>query len=49
LGHVDVNGVAGQELATPLGTLVRFSRGGVDYTVVGLVPPAVTAGAARGL
>jgi outer membrane lipoprotein-sorting protein len=49
LGRVDVNGVSGQELATPLGTLVRFSRGGVDYTVVGLVPPAVAAGAARGL
>jgi hypothetical protein len=49
LGRVDVNGIAGQELATPLGTLVRFRRRGVAYTVVGLVPPSVAAGAARGL
>jgi outer membrane lipoprotein-sorting protein len=49
LARVNVNGIAGQQLATPLGTFLRFRRAGVDYTVVGLVPPAVAAGAARGL
>jgi outer membrane lipoprotein-sorting protein len=39
----------GEELETPLGTLVRFRRGGVDYTVAGSVTPAVAREAAQGL
>ncbi len=38
-----------QELETPLGTLVRFRRAGVEYTVVGSVTPAVAREAAQGL
>jgi outer membrane lipoprotein-sorting protein len=47
--QVQVGSVAGQAIATPLGTLVRFSRGGVEYTVVGLVTKSVALSAARGL
>jgi hypothetical protein len=49
LRGVRVGNVAGQAVVTPLGTLVRFSRGGVDYTVVGLVRQSVALAAARGL
>ena len=38
-----------QQLETPLGTLIRFRRGGVDYTVVGSVTPSVAKEAAQGL
>ena len=38
-----------QELDTALGTVVRFERGGVDYTVLGSVPPAAAEAAARAL
>jgi outer membrane lipoprotein-sorting protein len=38
-----------QELETPLGTLIRFRRGGVEYTVAGSVTPAVAREAAQGL
>lgn len=47
--RVQVGNVAGQAITTPLGTLVRFSRGGVEYTVVGLVTKSVALSAARGL
>jgi outer membrane lipoprotein-sorting protein len=47
--RVQVGDVAGQAIATPLGSLVRFSRGGVEYTVVGLVAKSVALSAARGL
>ena len=40
LPTVSINGVTGQELDTALGTVVRFTRGGVTYTVVGSVPAA---------
>jgi hypothetical protein len=46
---VTINGTTGHELATSLGTLLQFSRGGVDYTVVGSVPAAAAEAAARGL
>ena len=36
LPTVSINGATGHELDTALGTLVTFTRGGVDYTVVGL-------------
>jgi outer membrane lipoprotein-sorting protein len=49
LPTVSINGVSGQELDTALGTLVRFTRAGVAYTVVGSVPAAAADAAARGL
>jgi hypothetical protein len=49
LPSVTINGTTAHELATPLGTLLQFSRGGVDYVVVGSVPAAAAEAAARGL
>src|SRR4051812_17806100 len=49
LPKVSIGGVDGQELATALGTVVRFQRGGVTYTIIGSVPPAAAEAAARGL
>lgn len=49
LPTVSINGATGEELDTALGTLVRFTRGGVAYTVVGSVPAAAADAAARGL
>ena len=49
LPTVSINGATGQELDTALGTMIRFSRGGVAYTVIGSVPPAAAEAAARGL
>ena len=45
---MSIDGATGQELDTALGTVVRFSRGGVTFTVLGSVP-AVAADAARAL
>jgi hypothetical protein len=49
LPSINIDGATGTELATPLGTVVTFSRGGVSYTVAGLVPPVAAENAARGL
>lgn len=49
LPTVSINGVTGQELDTALGTVVRFTRGGVTYTVLGSVPAAAADAAARAL
>jgi outer membrane lipoprotein-sorting protein len=49
LPTVSINGSTGQELSTALGTMVRFTRGGVSYTVVGSVPAAAAEAAARAL
>jgi hypothetical protein len=49
LPQVSINGASGEELDTALGTLLRFQRGAVAYTVVGSVPPAAAEAAARGL
>jgi hypothetical protein len=49
LPTVSINGSSGTELATALGTLLRFTHGGVSYTVLGSVPPAAAEAAARGL
>lgn len=49
LPKVSIGGTDGQELATALGTVVRFARGGVQYTVLGSVPPAAAEAAARAL
>lgn len=38
-----------RELETPLGTLIRFRREGVEYTLMGSVTPAVAREAAQGL
>jgi outer membrane lipoprotein-sorting protein len=46
---VPINGVTGQELPTALGTVVRFTRGGVEYTVLGSQPTATVIAAARAL
>jgi hypothetical protein len=47
LPTVSINGVTGQELGTALGTIVRFTRGDVAFTVVGSVPPTAAEAAAR--
>jgi len=49
LPKISVNGASGEELDTALGTVVRFRRAGVEYTVLGSVPPAAAEAAARGL
>jgi outer membrane lipoprotein-sorting protein len=49
LPTVSINGATAQELDTALGTIVRFDRGGVTYTVVGSVPAAAADAAARAL
>jgi outer membrane lipoprotein-sorting protein len=49
LPQISINGASGEELATALGTLVRFERGGVQYTIVGSIPPAAAEAAARAL
>jgi outer membrane lipoprotein-sorting protein len=49
LPRVNIDGATGTEIATPLGTIVRFQRDGVAYTVVGSVPPVAAENAARGL
>jgi outer membrane lipoprotein-sorting protein len=49
LPTVSINGATGQELDTALGTVVRFTRGGVAYTVIGSVPAYAADRAARAL
>ena len=49
LPSVSIDGATGQELATALGTVVRFDRAGVEYIVAGSIPPAAAEAAARGL
>ena len=49
LPSVTIGGTQGQELATALGTVVRFERNGVQYTVAGSVPKAVAEAAAKAL
>ena len=49
LPTVDINGVQGHELDTPLGSLIQFERSGVGYTVIGSVVPDTAQAAARGL
>lgn len=49
LPKVSINGAQGEELDTALGTVLRFSRGGIDYIVAGSVPPAAAEAAARAL
>ncbi len=49
LPTVSIDGATAQELATPLGTVLRFTRGGVAYTVIGSVPPVAAELAAKAL
>jgi outer membrane lipoprotein-sorting protein len=49
LPTVTINGSTGQELDTALGTVLRFTSGGVTYTVLGSLRPAAVNAAARGL
>ena len=49
LPTVDINGVTGEKLSTPLGTVVRFERDGISYTVIASAVPSVVEAAARGL
>jgi hypothetical protein len=46
---VDVNGTKASEIATALGTVIRFERAGVAYTVIGSVSAADAVAAARAL
>ena len=49
LPQVSLNGVTAHELATQLGTVLTWKRGGVAYVLAGSVPPAAAEAAARGL
>ena len=49
LPTVKIKGANAQELNTALGTVLRFSRGGVAYTVLGSVPAYAAEQAADGL
>jgi outer membrane lipoprotein-sorting protein len=49
LPEINIDGATGTELATALGTIVTFERGGVSYVVAGSVPPVAAENAARGL
>lgn len=49
LPKVALSGASATELPTPLGTLMRFQRGGVAYLLAGSVTPATLQEAAKGL
>ncbi|MDA0180673.1 hypothetical protein OJ997_10250 [Solirubrobacter phytolaccae] len=49
LPQVNIDGATGSELATALGTLLTFTREGVQYIVLGSVPPIAAENAARDL
>jgi hypothetical protein len=49
LPKVKIGDVTGEELDTALGTMLRFTRNGVAYTVIGSVPATAAEAAARAL
>jgi outer membrane lipoprotein-sorting protein len=49
LPSISIDGASGRELATALGTALQFTRAGVQYTVLGSVPPMAAEAAARAL
>ena len=49
LPTVSIAGAAGTELSTALGSIVRVTKGGVAYTVLGSVPAAGIEAATREL
>jgi hypothetical protein len=49
LPSVALDGLTGHELATQLGTILTWDRGGVSYILAGSVPSSAAEAAARGL
>jgi hypothetical protein len=49
LPQISLAGATGHELATQLGTVLEWKRGGVDYVLAGSLPPAAAEAAAREL
>ncbi len=49
LPTVSLDGATGHELATQLGTILQWQRGGVSYVLAGSLPPAAAEAAARNL
>lgn len=49
LPKISIDGTSAEELATALGTVVRFERGGVQYVIAGSVTPQAAEAAARAL
>lgn len=49
LPTVSIHGATAQQLETAIGTVLRFSRGGVAYTLLGSVTAGTADAAARGL
>jgi len=49
LPKVSLDGLTGRELATQLGTVIQWQRGGTEYLLAGSVPPAAAETAARDL
>ncbi|MBS1869348.1 MAG: hypothetical protein JSS99_06760 [Actinobacteria bacterium] len=49
LPTINIDGASGHELATALGTVLTFQRGGVDYVVAGSIPAQAAETAARQL
>jgi outer membrane lipoprotein-sorting protein len=49
LPTISIDGMTAQELQTPLGTVIRFERDGVAFTIAGAVPPGTAEAAARAL
>ncbi|MGZ4481308.1 MAG: LolA family protein [Gaiellales bacterium] len=49
LPRVSIGGASGHELATALGTVVQFDRGGIRYTLIGSLPAAAAEAAARAI
>jgi hypothetical protein len=47
LPAIQINGATGHELATALGTVINFQKGGVDYTLAGSVASNVAEADAR--
>jgi outer membrane lipoprotein-sorting protein len=49
LPKISLDGITAHELATQLGTVVEWQRGGVAYVLAGSLPPAAAEAAARAL
>ena len=49
LPKISIDGITAHELATQLGTVLEWQRGGVAYVLAGSLPPAAAEAAARAL